>query len=245
MKTIKGTTFLSILFLLSLSFVSKVYGDNNNKPEDNTYLNLSVLESTLVEQDLLIASLRYDVESESSKLVQDKINQTMKKALAIAEKKSMLDISTERYSVYKYSKQVKGKSDTKEIWNGSQTIVIKGKATEDILALSGELQEMGLVMNDLRYELSVEKYEETRASMTEKAVNKLLFQAKKMADIIGAKKIKILNISIEGDNRFQESHQVLMRSAIINSSETITAPVSSPGKMDVKLIVSASVSLKD
>ena len=245
MQKIKGTTFLSILFIVSLCLVSKVYGDNNNTPEDNTYFNLSVVESTQVEQDLLIASLRYDVESESPKLVQDKINQTMKKALAIAEKKSMLDISTERYSVYKYSKQVKDKSNIKEIWKGSQTIIIKGKATEDILVLSGELQEMGLVMNDLHYELSVEKYEETRASMTEKAVNKLLFQAKKMADIIGAKKIKILNIGIEGDNRSQEPQQALMRSAAINSSETITAPVSSPGKTDVKLTIFGSVSLKD
>jgi predicted secreted protein len=245
MKTIKVATFLLALFIVSFCLVSKACVDNNNNSEDNTYLNLSVVESTQVEQDLLIASLRYDVESESPKLVQDKINQTMKKVLAIAEKKLMLDISTERYSVYKYSKQVKDKSNIKEIWKGSQTVVIKGKATEDILVLSGELQEMGLVMNDLHYELSVKKYEETRASMTEKAVNKLLFQAKKMADIIGAKKIKILNIGIEGDNRSQEPQQALMRSAAINSSETITVPVSSPGKTDVKLTIFGNISLKD
>ncbi|CAF2120062.1 unnamed protein product [Rotaria magnacalcarata] len=158
--------------------MSKAYGDGSNK-EDGTYLNLSVIEVKQVEPDLLIASLRYEIESESTKTLQNKINQTMKKALMIAEKKEELTISTEQYSVYKYSKPGKEGENGKEIWKGSQAIVIKGKSAEDILVLSGQLQEIGLVMSDLHDEVSLEKLEEVRTSIMENAINKLLSRAKK------------------------------------------------------------------
>jgi predicted secreted protein len=106
MKTIKKTIFLSIVLICSLFIMSRAYGEGSNK-EDGTYLNLSVTEVKQVEPDLLIASLRYEIESESTKTLQNKINQTMKKALMIAEKKEELTISTEQYSVYKYSKPSK------------------------------------------------------------------------------------------------------------------------------------------
>ena len=244
MKTIKKTIFLSILLICSLFIMSKAYGDGFNK-EDDTYLNLSVTEVKQVEPDLLIASLRYEIESESTKTLQNKINQTMKKALMIAEKKEELTISTEQYSVYKYSKPGKEGENGKEIWKGSQAIVIKGKSAEDILVLSGQLQEIGLVMSDLHYEVSLEKLEEVRTSIMENAINKLLSRAKKTADIIGAKEVKVNNINIDGDNRYPQPYQGLMRAAVANMSETMSAPVSSPGKTDVTLTISATMLLKN
>ncbi|MFK7967550.1 MAG: SIMPL domain-containing protein [Rickettsiaceae bacterium] len=244
MKVIKKETVLLILLILSIVIAHRAYGDDCNK-EDGTYLNLSVTEIKQVEPDLLIASLRYEVESESAKIVQNKINQIMKKALLLAEKTDELIISTERYSVYKYTKPAKKGVDAKETWKGSQTIVIKGKSTEDILVLSGQLQEMGLLMSDLHYEVSLEKIEEVRTSIMESAINKLLSRAKKTASIIGAKKVKVNNINIDGDNRYPQPYQGLMRATISNMSEAMSAPVSSPGKTDITLTISATMLLKN
>ena len=58
----------------------------------------------------------------------------------------------ERVSVYYYKEQIYGGY---------------------ILVLSGQLQEIGLVMSDLHYEVSL-RIEEVRASMVENAFNKLL-----------------------------------------------------------------------
>ena len=180
------------------------------------------------------------------KEVQNKINQMMKKALSVAEKKENIEVSTEQYSVYKFSKPVKQGATEKELWKGSQSIVIKSKSTEDILALSGQLQEIGLVMSDLHYEVSIAKIEETRTSMVENAINKLLSHAKRVAGIIGLKEVKIKNINIEGDNRYPPvPYPKLMRTAAANVVSSITAPISAPGKIDITLNISATILLKN
>ena len=235
--------FLQILLILFVLIVSKAYWDNFTK-DDGTYLNLSAVEMKQVEPDLLIASLRYEDESESAKEVQDKINQTMKKALTVADKKEKIDVSTEQYSVYKIYKPNKQGTNEKEMWKGSQAIVIKSKSTDDVLTLSGKLQEMGLVMNDLYYEVSSEQIKEARTSMIENAINKLLSQAKKTADIIGAKEVKIKNINIDGNNNYPTPYPKLMRGAATNMLEGAGDPVSSPGKTDITLTVSATILLK-
>lgn len=246
MKIIKQQALLSFLLILSIFTLPKAYGDEPNK-ENGTYLNLSVTEIKQVEPDLLIAVLRYETESESAKIAQNKINQTMKKALALSEKKKELLVSTEQYSVYKYSKPVKKENveNIIETWRGSQTIVIKGKSTEDILALSGQLQEIGLLMSDLHYEVSSEQLEEVRNSIMEKAINKLLSRAKKTADIIGAKEVTINTINIDGDNNYARPYPVLMRASTANMSETMPSPVASPGKTDITLTISATMLLKN
>ena len=245
MGKIINIKFLQVLLIFSAFIGLKAYGDEVNK-EDGTYLNLSVTETKQVEPDILIASLRYESESESAKEVQNKINQMMKKALSVAEKKENIEVSTEQYSVYKFSKPVKQGATEKELWKGSQSIVIKSKSTEDILALSGQLQEIGLVMSDLHYEVSIAKIEETRTSMVENAINKLLSHAKRVAGIIGLKEVKIKNINIEGDNRYPPvPYPKLMRTAAANVVSSITAPISAPGKIDITLNISATILLKN
>jgi len=245
MGKIINIKFLQVLLIFSAFIGLKAYGDDVNK-EDGTYLNLSVTETKQVESDILIANLRYESESESAKEVQNKINQMMKKALSVAEKKENIEVSTEQYSVYKFSKPVKQGATEKELWKGSQSIVIKSKSTEDILALSGQLQEIGLVMSDLHYEVSIAKIEETRTSMVENAINKLLSHAKRVAGIIGLKEVKIKNINIEGDNRYPPvPYPKLMRTAAANVVSSITAPISAPGKIDITLNISATILLKN
>jgi predicted secreted protein len=245
MGKIINIKFLKVLLIFSAFIGLKAYGDDVTK-EEGTYLNLSVTETKQVEPDTLIASLRYESESESAKEVQNKINQMMKKALSVAEKKENIEVSTEQYSVYKFSKPVKQGATEKELWKGSQSIVIKSKSTEDILALSGQLQEIGLVMSDLHYEVSIAKIEETRTSMVENAINKLLSHAKRVAGIIGLKEVKIKNINIEGDNRYPPvPYPKLMRTAAANVVSSITAPISAPGKIDITLNISATILLKN
>lgn len=245
MGKIINIKFLQVLLIFSAFIGLKAYGDDVTK-EEGTYLNLSVIETKQVEPDILIASLRYESESESAKEVQNKINQMMKKALSVVEKKENVEVSTEQYSVYKFYKPLKQGEPQKELWKGSQSIVIKSKSTEDILALSGQLQEIGLVMSDLHYEVSIAKIEETRTSMVENAINKLLSHAKRVADIIGLKEVRIKNINIDGDNRYPSvPYPKLMRTAAANVASSVTAPISAPGKIDITLNISATILLKN
>ncbi len=245
MDKVINIKFLQILLIFSVFIGLKAYGDDVNK-EDGTYLNLSVTETKQIEPDTLIASLRYESESESAKEVQNKINQLMKKALSVLEKKENVEVSTQQYSVYKFYKPLKQGAPEKELWKGSQSIGIKSKSTEDILALSGQLQEIGLVMSDLHYEVSLTKIEEARTSMVENALNKLLSHSKRIAGIIGLKEVKIKNINIDGDNRYPPvPYPKLMRTAATNMVSSIADPVSAPGKIDITLNISATILLKN
>ena len=245
MSKVINIKFLQVLLIFSTFIGLKAYGDDVNK-EDGTYLNLSVTETKQVEPDLLIATLRYESESGSAKEVQNKINQMMKKALSVVEKKENVEVSTEQYSVYKFYKSLKQGTPEKELWKGSQSIVIKSKSTEDILALFGQLQEIGLVMSDLHYEVSLVRIEETLTSMVENALNKLLSHAKRIASIIGLKEIKVKNINIDGDNRYPPvPYPKLMRTVATDMVNSVANPVSAPGKIDITLNISATILLKN
>ena len=88
--------FLYVLLIISTFFISKTYGEEVNAGA-GTYLNLSATETTLIEPDLLIAILRFESESPSTKEVQNKINLVMKKALELSHANEKLNVSTQQY----------------------------------------------------------------------------------------------------------------------------------------------------
>lgn len=73
MSKVINIKFLQVLLIFSVFIGLKAYGEDVIK-EEGTYLNLSVTETKQVEPDILIASLRYESESESAREVQNKIN---------------------------------------------------------------------------------------------------------------------------------------------------------------------------
>ena len=91
---------LLLIFLLVSVISFKTFADDIK--EEGTYLNLSATEMIQVEQDLLIANLRYEVNSPTSSDTQNKINQVMKKALEVANTVKDVEVSTEQYSVYQF-----------------------------------------------------------------------------------------------------------------------------------------------
>lgn len=246
MKVVRGliTPFLIVLSVIFFAEF-KTYADA--LPEEaGTYLNLSVTETKELDQDLLTAMLRYEVEVNNPKEAQNMVNQTMKKALEVTSKSTKLQVVTDQYYVYKFYKPVKVGETQKEIWRASQGITIKSKDSDELLAVAGKLQDIGLLMSNMYHEVSQEKAEQERNLMIENAVNKLMAKAKKVADLIGSKEIKIKNISFNGDNYYPVPYPVLMRSAaVMGAAESVSDPVSSAGKTSINLTISATVLLKE
>ena len=234
---------LLLIFLLVSVISFKTFADDIK--EEGTYLNLSATEMIQVEQDLLIANLRYEVDSDTSSNTQNKINQVMKKALEVANTVKNIEVSTEQYSVYQFRQTDEKGQNGKDIWRGSQSITLKSKVADDTLALVGQLQEMGLVMSDMHYEVSPEKNEEIRIGLMENAINKLRVRAKKIAGIIGAKEIKVKTLNIDGDNSYNPSPYPKMMMRSNGGAESMAVPVSAPGKAYINFNVSATVLLKD
>jgi predicted secreted protein len=235
---------LLLILLLTGAFSFKAYAEDKIV-EEGTYLNLSATELLEVQQDLIIVNLRYEVDSDSAINAQNEINQVMKKALEAANEAKNIENFTDQYSVYKFYKTDEKGKNGKDIWRGSQNITLKSKVIDETLVLAGKLQALGLVMSNMYHELSPEKSEEIRISLMESAINKLLARARKVADIIGAKEVKIKTINIDGNNSYDPSPspKLMMRSS--GAMEARNEPVSAPGKTYVNFIVTAMVLLKD
>ncbi len=67
-----------------------------------TILSLSATEQMNVQQDLLQASLRIEIDAKNPKEIQDKINKAMADALAAAKGVAEVKTSTGQYYVYSY-----------------------------------------------------------------------------------------------------------------------------------------------
>ena len=231
-----------ILVLLTALLPFSVFADDDKK--DGTYLNISATESREVEEDLLVADLRFEFEGQDARNVQGEINNVMKKALNKVKELSDLKVSTGHYSVYKYHPRAKKGEITKIVWRGSQSIRIKGIDNEKILKLTGELQNMGLVINGLNYVVSPEKREEIRDSLMEVALEKLIKKSRRVAKTIDKDDIEIVNINIDAQSQISPVRQNRMMTASAKGGE-YAIPVAAPGQSQIDMTVFATVLIKD
>jgi len=235
---------LLTLIIFAMTFLcANAFADDDEKK--GTHLNLSVSESTEVEEDLLIVNLRFETEGKTSQDVQKEINKKMESALAEVKKQSKISVSTENYSVYQYNPRTHKGEKSQTIWKGGQSIQLKGNNFMEILKTTGILQSMGLAVNGLSYVVSPELSEETRDSLMEKSVEKLLNKAKRVAKVLGKDDIKVLNINVDSNSYYPSP--ILMRSSdmMVKNIGAESVPVASPGQSRISTTVSATILIKD
>ena len=219
---------------------------DGNKTEDGTLLNVSATEFIEVSEDLLVANLHYEFEAATAKEVQNQINTVMAKTLEKTKLLKDIKVSTQQYSVYKYE-VVLNKNDERKIkWRGSQGVAISGKATNDILKLTGQLQEIGLVIDGLSYTISNDTREEVRDSLMELAVEKLMKKSKRVAKALGKDIIKVVSINVDADtSRPYPVMQYAMRMGGAMAKNEMASPVAEPGQTQISMTVSATIMIKD
>ncbi len=208
-------------------------------PEGATLVSLSATERVEVEQDLLVAQLKYEAENANPKALQDEINRAMKKAVDAAKKVKSVKVSTQQYYVHEYRRD----KHAPKIWKGSQGLMIKGKTADELLELTGKLQEMGLTMSGLSYALSPELLEETRDNLLEVALKKLQAKAARTAKALGKTSADLLQVNVDmgGGTRPQMMRSSMAMSEGIAAS---AAPVAAPGQSDITLSVNAQALVK-
>ena len=221
-------------------------------PPGASILNLSATETQKVPQDLLVASLRIEAEDKDASVVQSKINEAMKKALALAKQETTVKAETGSYSVYQYDSTPSPLSpnaspNQKPIrsWRGSQTIDLQSKDPDAALKLAGALQDLGFVMNNLGYTLSPEKYESVQDDLLTKALAKLTAKADLAAKTLKKSGYDMLNIDLNPSGMampmMARANMAMMEGAM---AKHIAPPVAEAGDSDVSLTVSARALLK-
>jgi len=209
-------------------------------PEGGTLVDLSATERVEVKQDLLTATLRYETENSDSQTLQNEINNHMKEALEMAQSVETVQTSTQGYNVYQYDPHRHKKSlPSKKIWRGSQGIQLKSKNADDLLALVGNIQGVGLTMKGLNYSVSSELLEETRNNLLEAALKKLQIKAQRTAKVLGKTKTALLHVTVDSGGY----RPIPMQGRSMAMAE-MAAPVAAAGQSDITLTVRAQALIK-
>ena len=223
-------------------------------PAGHTILNVSASEQREVEQDLLVANLRYQAENKDPKALQNDINDIMKKAVEKAKKTKDVKVSTQQYYVHQYDpprpRPKPGQTFTEEdakkfrTWRGQQGLQLKSKSADELLELTGELQKMGLIMNGLNYTLTPEKMEETRDDLMEAALEKIKDKAGRTAKVLGKSTVQIREINVDTGGNYHPQPMMRTMAAPGGAAMEMAAPVATPGESNISMSVSARVVLK-
>lgn len=236
--------FLIIATFLLTSF--SVAAENQCEAPKGAYVNLSVTKVAEVANDLLTASLQVEQDNEDQRALQNSLNEAMAKAITIAKQYKTVATRTDQYYVYQFDKDQGGddkkKLPPKKMWRGGQTLTLKSTSPDDLLKLTGELQEAGMLVQNLSYSLSGDKKEATRDSLMEEALTALIQKSMRAAKALNKEYDGFTLVSI--DPIQQPSPMMPLMGMANPAMEKMAAPVAEPGTSEVSVTVSATAALK-
>ncbi len=213
--------------------------------QNESLLYINATEQREVTQDLLTAELRIEVEHEDNKSVQNEINTAMAKALEIAKKYADVKTSTRGYMVQQYDKNLGRKNlPVIMVWKGTQSLQLKSKNAEALLELAGKIQDAGLSMSALDYDISPELAAQIQDEMLEAALAKLSSRAKRAASALGKTSVELKEINTQG-NYLPVAPKNYARAEMMMASDAVmAAPVATPGETIITMSVDAKALLR-
>lgn len=241
----RALALITGLALITFAFPAVAHANDKNLalldlPAGHSLLHISAQARERVDQDMLVANLRFEAEDTDPARVQDSINTAMKKALENAEDYGQVRAITRQYNVRKDHRKRNDRRPPR--WRGQQGLVLKSTKSESVIELAGELQNMGFIMSGLSYTLSTDRFEKVQDRLMEQALAKLQAKAMRAAKALGKSNAELLEINVEGPGH--RPQRMLRHSMAMAESASVSAPSASPGESDVKLSVSAKALLK-
>jgi uncharacterized protein len=151
----------------------------------DTLLHLSVTASVTAMPDELVAQLNAQADAPTAGAAQAQVNAMIAKALSDAKSLAGVTASTTNYSVWH-------ETDQKDVWHASQGIALRAHDGAALLGLVGRLQQDGLAIGDLSWQLSPALSEQTYEQAMAQAIVKLTAQA----DVVA----KLMHLTAHGFN---------------------------------------------
>ena len=143
----------------------------------DTILHLSVTATVTAMPDELAAQLTASAEAATAGAAQQAVNRMVEMALGAAKPLAAVTASTTQYSVWH-------ETDPKDIWHASQGIELRSRDGGGLLTLVGTLQQDGLAVGDLGWQLSPAAAEKSYERAIGRAVDLLMEQAGVVAGLL-------------------------------------------------------------
>lgn len=190
-----------------------------------------------VPQDRLTASLRVEAAAATPAAVQADVNRRMEAAIARARTVAGVRAETTGYSTWE-----ERPANQPRRWRGQAGVNLVGKDSAAVLALAGALQEQGLAMSGLRFDLTPEAARAIEDALTTEALARVRARADKAADALGLRVTGISEIRVgEAGGSAPPPRPVMMRAMAAGAEAA--APVAEAGLATVRVEVDATFRL--
>jgi predicted secreted protein len=207
------------------------------QPADDgmTVLHLSESADRAIRRDRLRVQLLVETAAGNAKQVQAEINRRMTSALAKVKAVSGIKPETGSYSVYEERQQ-----NVPSRWRGSQGLGLLDRDFAELLAVVGDLQNDGLAVSSLAFELSPETARTAQDELTSEALKRLGERAERVAadlhlSVLRYRDVRVGNVG--GDRPMP------MRARMMETAASTAPPVAEAGDATVQVTVDAEIVL--
>jgi predicted secreted protein len=203
---------------------------------ERTRLVLSETATREVEQDTLVAVLAARAEATAPREAQAAVNRTMTAAIEQAEAVAGVRAATGGYRVYQeYDREGRPRQ-----WIAEQDLRLTAREAAPLLELAGALQEAGLLLNGLAYELSAEARRTLEDELAIEAIQALRRRAEQVAATLAMRVESIATLRV-GEVPEEPPIRPMMRTTM---AEAAAAPPSAlPDLETVRASVQAELVL--
>jgi predicted secreted protein len=210
-------------------------------PSDSnaTVLHLVERGERMVKRDRLAAELRVEACDADPARLQAEINRRMATALASAKAIAAITVTTGGYHVYPLAADGAG-ANANPRWQGTQSLLLQSRDAAALLNLLGTLQQQGLLLSSLTYELTPEAARAVEDELTKEALVRLRQRAERVADDLGMTVARIRDLQIGNAEGAQPTPRAFLAS---RSRDAAPAPVAEAGDATVSVSVSGEVLL--
>lgn len=205
-------------------------------PREGTTLILSESATREVEQDTILARLVARAEGEAPAAVQATVNRAMADALEQARAAAGVRVATGGYRVQqRYNREGQPVS-----WIAEQELRLAADEAASVLQLVGALQESGLVVEGLGFELSPAMRREVEDELTIEAIERLRARAEGIADALETDVARVMVLTVGGTVGIPPGPRFEARAM---AADAAPPPSAVPDRETVSVDVNAEIAL--
>jgi predicted secreted protein len=203
---------------------------------DDTRLSLSETATVTIAPDELQAVLHAEATAPTASEAQRAVNAAMADALARAKQAPGIVAATGGYGVYRDT------SSKPERWQASQTLALHSADGAALLTLVGALQQKGLAVDDLHWQLSDDATRKAQAEAMRRAIAALRAHVDEAAGLLGLSFVRFVSVQLQTPPLFRPQMRA-MAMATASSAPAPTPPSAAAEDVPVSATVSAEASL--
>ena len=205
-----------------------------------TVLHVVARSERMIKRDRLTAELRVEASNADPGRLQAEINRRMAAALERANAATGVTATTGGYHVYEQPPNPASPNRAGAPgWHGMQSLLLQARDSAALLELAGTLQQEGLALSSLAYELAPETARAAEDELTAEALARLRQRAERIAADLGLIVERIRDLQVGN----ADGAQPQPRPSFMMAGRAAAAPVAEPGDATVSVSASAEVLL--